>query len=87
MARPFNANSPLQNVLGLAGGAVLISPSDSPTVMCFGFYVGTTGNVSVKDMYGTTTLLTAVPAGAIIPLICNILNTSTTASTIVGFVP
>ena len=68
--------------------AYACTPSDSTTQTGFGFYVGTTGNVSVVTFAGTTVLFTAVPAGAIIPLnIQKIRATGTTASNIVIFGP
>jgi len=61
------------------------TPSDSAFVDYVGLYVGTTGNVAVQSVAGTTVVFTAVPAGAIIPgRFIRVMSTSTTASTILG---
>jgi hypothetical protein len=68
--------------------AYACTPSDSAIQSGFGFYVGTTGSVSVVTAAGTTVVFTAVPAGAIIPLNIQKINlTGTSATNIVIFGP
>lgn len=70
----------------ICSDALAITPSNTTVLDLNGFYVGTTGNVSVVTAGGTTVTFTAVPAGAVIPLrVQTIRSTSTTASNIVGF--
>lgn len=63
-----------------------VTPSDSAVLTrTRGLYVGTTGNVAVKSLRGTTCIFTAVPAGLILPIRCTqVLSTGTTASNIVA---
>jgi len=64
------------------------TPSDSATQTGFGFYVGTTGNVTIVTFAGTTVTFNSVPAGAVIPVaISQVKATGTTASNIVVFGP
>ena len=72
---------------GLASDAVAVTPSDTSLTAFHGLYVGTTGDVAIKGSSGTSVTFTAVPAGSIIPIVCRVMSTGTTASNIVGFVP
>jgi hypothetical protein len=71
--------------------AVAVSPSDTTdlTDVARLLYVGGTGNLVLLlagDGEGSEVTLTAVPAGAFIPLqVQRVLNTGTTASDIVAF--
>lgn len=74
----------------ICSDAVTVTPSDTTELNLSGFYVGTTGNVSVITMGGdnsTAVIFNSVPAGAIIPLaVRRIRATGTTASNIRGFI-
>ena len=76
--------------------AFLVSASDSTVFPQFptsagvcvtkALYVGTGGNVNVVMEGGQTVLHSNVPSGAILPIrVKQVLNTNTTASTIVGW--
>lgn len=75
---------------GVASDAVAITPSDTTELNLVGFYVGTTGNVSVITQGGdnsTPVIFNSVPAGTIIPLLIRrVRSTGTTASNIRGFI-
>lgn len=48
-------------------------------------YVGGTGHINIVDASGATTLISAVPAGALLPIkVKQLLSTSTTATLVVG---
>jgi hypothetical protein len=71
-----------------ARNAVAVTPSndDDLTYTSRAVFVGTGGNLNVDMASGDTVLLTAVPAGAFLPISVNrIRSTSTTASNIVAF--
>jgi hypothetical protein len=55
---------------------------------CVGFYVGTTGDVSVDTEEGDTAIVfSSIPAGAVIPIaVKEFNNTGTTASDIVALI-
>ena len=64
-----------------------ITPSDSTnfTYTVRGIYVGVTGNVVAINEAGTAVTFIAVPAGTILPIYAQRVNsTSTTASSLVG---
>jgi hypothetical protein len=70
----------------ICSDAQAITPSNTTVLDLNGFYVGTTGAVSVITAGGTTVTFPSVPAGAVIPLrVQTIRSTGTTASNIVGF--
>lgn len=70
----------------------VITPSDTVNFVingeerhCRGLYVGTTGNIRAVRPDDTVVTFTAVPAGAILPIVAKRINlTSTTATTIVA---
>jgi hypothetical protein len=65
-----------------------VTKSDTTKITAYGFYVGTTGDVAIQDGSGNTVTFTAVPAGAVVPVVCSrIMSTGTTASNIVAFGP
>lgn len=67
-------------------GAEAITPSDTAYVNYVGFYVGTTGNVTVETAKGDTVAFNSLPVGAIIQVhIVRVKATGTTASNLVGF--
>jgi hypothetical protein len=77
------------NPLRLSTKLLAVTPSDTVDIVgpCIGFYVGGTGNVVAVNMDDTTALLTAVPAGTIIPSVIKRINTTnTTATAIVAFI-
>lgn len=52
-----------------------------------GLYVGVAGNVTVKDMEGTTVVFTSVPAGStLLGMFDFVMATGTTASAFVGYI-
>lgn len=46
-----------------------------------GLYVGTGGNVSVNDAYGTAVIYKNVPDGTILPIQCSRVNSTGTTAT------
>lgn len=80
---PGSYSDPAQN-------AVAVTPSNTTTFSKYtrGLYIGTAGNVNVR-MFGDgqtrpDCVFTNVPAGTILPIVCDIVYfTSTTASGIV----
>lgn len=73
---------------GAASGAFAITPNDSTdlTTEARGIYVGGTGAVTLIGSDGATIAFSAVPAGAILPIIARrVLSTGTTATALVGF--
>ena len=73
-----------------AADLVAVTPHDSTMISdgaaTRGLYVGTTGNVTVLTQNGQTVTLTAVPAGALLPIrVKRVNSTLTTASNIVAF--
>jgi hypothetical protein len=67
--------------------AFAITPHDTNQIAyeTKGLYVGTTGAVKVTMYDGSEVTFTAVPAGAILPIVVKIVwSTGTTASTILG---
>ena len=71
---------------GPAGFAAAVTPSDSTMLdrPTRGVYVGTTGNVSAI-VGGSSVVFVGVPAGAVLPIAANRINsTNTTASNIVA---
>lgn len=70
----------------------LVTPSDTALLSYNGIprrtkalYVGTAGNLAVKNDLGNAITLTAVPAGSVLPLaVTVVMSTNTTASTIVA---
>lgn len=74
---------------GCAVDAIAVTKSDvtvyAPVLRAL--YVGGTGNVRVRTVQGTTVTFTAVPAGFILPVMVDmVLSTSTTATGIVGLI-
>lgn len=72
---------------GPSGSTVAIVPADADIAggLVRSLYVGGTGNVTVVDADGNTTLFSAVPAGFILPVVCKqVKATGTTATLIVG---
>jgi len=72
---------------GLASDAVAVTPSDTSLNAFHGLYIGATGDVTVKGSSGVAVTFTAVPAGSIIPIVCRVMATGTTATNITGFQP
>lgn len=72
----------------IPGGVVAITKSDTTQLNLVGFYVGGTGDVSVKAADGSTATFSAVPVGTVIwGAFTQINSTSTTATLIVGLLP
>ena len=74
---------------GLAADAVAVTPSDSTiyTPPLCGLWIGGAGNVTVKGRSGNAVTFTNVPAGTILPMVCQaVMATNTTATSITGFV-
>lgn len=66
--------------------AFAVTPDDSTQIRASSLYVGVAGNVAVVTEDGSTVTFVGVPAGAILPIRCTkVRSTSTTASSIVGF--
>ena len=70
-----------------ANSAVSVTPSDTTDL---GFtravYVGSTGDVAVTMVDGTSVVLRSVPTGAVLPIaVSKIKSTGTTATLIVAF--
>jgi len=67
-----------------ASDTALISSNGSPQ-RTKALYIGTTGNVAVKNDAGTSVTFVGVPAGAILPVAVQyVMSTNTTASDIVA---
>ncbi len=67
--------------------AQVITKSDATvyTPPLDGLYVGGTGHVNIVTAAGQTVLISAIPAGAFIPIKCKqVLDASTTATLILG---
>lgn len=76
------------NATLVTSDGVAITPSDSTNLSLFGFYVGVTGDVTVKTLLGTSLLFKAVPAGTQVRIgVSRIMAAGTTATNIVGFGP
>lgn len=72
----------------IASDAVAVTPSDTDPVDFCGIYVGGTGDVTVMGEGGVAVTFSAVPVGTIIPMrIVAVMDTDTTATLLVGFVP
>ena len=70
-----------------ADNAETVTPSDSTTLsnVSRGLYVGTSGDVTVLMQGGQTVTFTAVPAGTVLPIqIQRVNSTNTTASDMVS---
>lgn len=84
---PFRAHPSPQDAAGPGEQFFAITPHDS-TNFSFtvrGIYVGVTGNVVAVNEAGTAVTFIGVPAGTILPVYANRVNsTSTTASSLVG---
>lgn len=65
---------------------IAVTPSDTVDLPagCVGLYIGTTGNLSVKDIDGTTVAFDTVPVGFMPIGPTRIMATSTTATKIVA---
>lgn len=71
----------------IPSGAAAVTASDSTFVNFVGLYVGGAGDVTVKGGDGNNITFSSVPAGTIIPMqVIQVRATSTTATSIVGFV-
>lgn len=74
---------------GLAADAIAVTPSDTTTYtpsLC-GLWIGGAGNVTVKGRSGVTVAFNNIPAGTILPIVCQaVMSTGTTATNITGFV-
>jgi hypothetical protein len=69
-------------------GCVAITPSDTTQLNLIGLIVLGTGNVTIVDAKGVTTLFTAVPAGFVIACqIAVVKAIGTTATNMIGYVP
>lgn len=67
--------------------AYAVTPHDTNLNRGFGFYVGTSGDVTVVTEGGQTVAFVAVPAGAIVPVsFIKVMDTGTDAEDIVRFV-
>lgn len=67
-----------------ATDAFTITPSDVTVIAAEVLYIGTTGNVAVVTVGGTTITFSNVPVG-ILPIRCTkVMSTNTTASNIIG---
>lgn len=74
------------NLYRIPEEAVALTPSDSSFVDLCGFYVGGTGDVTVVDGAGNTTLFKALPVGSVIELrVVKVTAAGTTATNLVGF--
>lgn len=86
MADPFSAYQ--ASIDGPASRAFAITPHDSTlfTNVTRGIYVGVTGNITALLVGDTVAVLfTAVPAGTVLPIRAQRVNsTATTASAMVG---
>jgi hypothetical protein len=65
---------------------IAVTPSDTVDLPagCVGLYIGTTGNLSVKDIDGTTVLFSTLPVGYAPIGPVRIMATNTTADDIVA---
>jgi len=71
-----------------AGGAFVVTPSNTTKFRANALYVGTTGNVAVTMEDGSQVTFSTVPAGSVLPLrVSQVLATGTTASNIIGLRP
>lgn len=82
------SNLPTLDASGSARNAFLVTKSDSTIVNCRAVYVGGAGDLAIMPLDGSTAVtLSAVPAGALLPIACaKIMSTNTTATLIVALV-
>lgn len=70
---------------GPATNGVAVTPSDTTIVGCRSLWVGGGGNLTVDFQDGgTNVVITAVPAGTLLPLAVNKVKAATTATNIVA---
>lgn len=84
---PFRAHPQAIDAAGPGEQFFAITPHDSTNFAYTvrGIYVGGAGNVVAINEAGTAVTFTAVPAGTILPIYANRVNsTSTTATALVG---
>jgi hypothetical protein len=87
MSIPAGSDTGYLQKTAVAEDAFVVTPSDTVNFSnpARALYVGTTGNITLVTMSGSTVLFTAIPAGTILPVACSRVNaTATTASTIIG---
>ncbi len=82
IANDFNNAAP-------SGSCAAVTPSDTTSGLLAntsrGLYVGGTGNMAVVTANGETVLFSGIPAGMVLPVMANQVNsTSTTATLIVA---
>ncbi len=64
---------------------VAVTPSDSTVYACRALYIGTTGNVALRQESGATAVtFVGVPVGILPVGAYNVMSTNTTASNIVA---
>lgn len=69
----------------LATSAAVITPHDTNPNVFNAIYVGGTGNITLIDLAGNSVLISAIPAGTILPIACTlVMATGTTATLLVG---
>lgn len=84
---PFRVHPSANDAAGPGEQFFAITPHDSTNFAYTvrGIYVGVAGNVVAVNEAGTAVTFTAVPAGTILPIYANRVNsTSTTATNMVG---
>lgn len=87
MAALTHLQAHLNDSTGPCRHAAAVTPNDSAdlTHVCRALYVGTTGDVAVITLGGNTVTFVAVPAGAILPVVCTrVLADGTDADDIVA---
>jgi len=69
----------------LATSAAVVTPHDTNPNVFNALYVGGTGNITLIDRAGNSVLISAIPAGTILPIACSkVMSMGTTATLIVG---
>lgn len=75
------------NYTGVAIDAFAVVPANSDlSVFARALYIGSTGDVVIMTLKGTTVTFTAVSAGTILPIGCKQVRSATTAANIIGLV-
>lgn len=84
MADSF-ANSPFPRSIAPTGKCVAVTPADTDLVngACRGVYIGASGNVTIKDLGGSTVQFVALATGVIHPIQAIQIKASTTATSVV----
>lgn len=82
---PLSPTNPAAGSAASSGKTAAVVPGTAFASMARGIYVGATGDVSLIDASGATTIFYAAPTGSILPVYCTqVTVTNTTATRMVA---